>query len=248
MLNPVGRPLLDTAHHLFTKFCVFNSARRLWRKSKNRFFVSRRFFQSYTLGYDSLEQFWPEHSLNLVVHFSRQRGPFVMQRNQYSYDLQVGIGPALNLLDCIEQIVRALESKVRRLNWYQYITGGNQRVNRYQTECRRRIDDYDLIPFAQRRQAVFEAKGSVKITDQFGFNFGQANAGGNYLQTFDGRGVDGQLGGAQPVRHQVIGREYDGQRIEERNRAVGLWVKIEEKRLRSAPSKSGCQIDCRRGF
>src|SRR5687768_11983407 len=127
MLNPVGRPLLDTAHHLFTKFCVFNGARRLRRKSKNGFFVSRRFFQSYTLGYDSLEQFWPEHSLNLVEHFSRQRGPLVVQRDQHSYDLQVGIGPSFHFLDRIEQIVGALEGKVRRLNWYQYITGGNQR-------------------------------------------------------------------------------------------------------------------------
>src|SRR5258706_3194857 len=74
MLRPAGKPLLDTAHHLFAKFFVFDCARRLRRKSKNGFFVGRRFFQSHALGDHGVEKLRPKNAADLFVHFLANLG------------------------------------------------------------------------------------------------------------------------------------------------------------------------------
>ena len=102
MLNPVGRPLLDTVYYLFAKFFVFNCPGRLRGKCEDRFLVRRRLFQSYALCYHGLEKFRTKHPTYLFENFFAQSCSLVVQGHHDAEDFQTRIWTGLDLLDRLQ--------------------------------------------------------------------------------------------------------------------------------------------------
>src|SRR2546423_9029532 len=123
------------------------------------------------------------------------------------------------------------------------MTGRDQRVDGNQAEGWWRVDHDHLVLLFQRLHSIFQTERRVEIANQFRFKFGQTDSRRHEIQILHRRFVNRKLISSLPVHHQLVSRASDAHRIEKRDRTVGLWIEIEEKRLCAAASKRGCEID-----
>ena len=166
-----------------------------------------------------------------------------MQGHQHTQYFQLWIRPRFHLLDRFQQVIRSFEREIGRLNRNQHVTGRDQRVYSYQAERRRRVDHDHFILLLQRLHSIFQTEWRVKIAHQFRFKFRQTDSRRHELQILHRRFVNRKLVSSLPVHHQLVSRASDAHRIQKRDRAVGLGIEIEKKRLCAAASKRGCEID-----
>jgi hypothetical protein len=86
-----------------------------------------------------------------------------MKSDQYPKDLKIGVGYLLDLIDCFQEVVSALETKIRRLDGDKNMGGGNKRVERDQPKGGRSIDDEMVIFGADRFENILKAKVAINF-------------------------------------------------------------------------------------
>src|SRR5215207_5569018 len=106
---PAGSPLLDTLHHLFTKFCILAGAGRLRRKREDRFLIGRSLFKTHALGNNRLEDLWPEDAPDLLIHFPREGSTLIKKGHEHTQYAQIRVRTCFDLLDGLQKIIRTLE-------------------------------------------------------------------------------------------------------------------------------------------
>src|SRR4051794_6004673 len=115
-----GRPRLragsDTAQHLLGKTVVLVSSGRPRGKGEDGLAVGGALFQPDTLGDHRLEDLDPEHPLDLLVDVLGQQSPLVVHGDEGSQNLELGVGPHLDLVDRLQQVVGPLQGEVACLD------------------------------------------------------------------------------------------------------------------------------------
>src|SRR5262245_51154710 len=112
MRRESGRPArrrLDTFDDLLAKPVVLISAGRLRREGEDRLAVRGALFEADALADRGLEEPIAEHLADRLLDVARQGRSPVVERDDRSQKLQVGIGARADLLDGLEQVVRSLE-------------------------------------------------------------------------------------------------------------------------------------------
>src|SRR5262245_55552676 len=127
ILTRYGRPRWravidsDTAQDLFRKAVVLVRSGRLRSEREDRFPVGRALLQPHALGDHGLEDLEAEHPLDLLMDVLGEQGPLVVERDQGAQDLELGVRALLDLVDRLEEVVRAFEREVARLDRDQHV-------------------------------------------------------------------------------------------------------------------------------
>jgi len=102
------------------------------------------------LGFPLNAQFFPMRVLNSTepntdricsCSVAGNVGPFVKQRNEHAKNFELRVGPRPYALIRFEQIVSALDGKVRRLDRHQQVRRRHHGVDGQDSQRRRSIDD-----------------------------------------------------------------------------------------------------------
>src|SRR5215212_4132242 len=99
---------LDTFDDLLAEAVVLVGAARLRRESEDALLVGRAFFEADAARDRGVEHPVPEDLRDGLLHVARERRPLVVQRDDGAEELEVRIGAGADLLDRLEQVVRAL--------------------------------------------------------------------------------------------------------------------------------------------
>src|SRR5579863_7933932 len=100
-----GREGSDTAQDLLRKPVILERSRRPGSKREDRLSVRRALFQANALGDDGVEDLDAEDALDLFEDVLCEQRPLVVHGDQRAQDLQLWIGPELDLVDGFEQVV-----------------------------------------------------------------------------------------------------------------------------------------------
>ena len=76
------------------------------------FLVSRALLQADALTDGGLEELVPEHLMDLIPDVAGQDGPPVIQGDHRAENLQIGVGSDLDLVDGLQQVVRAFQGEI----------------------------------------------------------------------------------------------------------------------------------------
>ena len=115
----------------------------------------------------------PKTALDLLVDVLADHGALVVQRDDDAENLEVGIGPRLDLVDRLEEVVGALQGEVGGLDRDQDMRRGDHRVDRDHPEGRRRVDEDRVVPAADAVDLVAQAEVPVDLTEQLRLDLGQ---------------------------------------------------------------------------
>src|SRR3954465_11968046 len=141
MCTVCGRPRLGTVHDLLAQSVILGGAGRFWREGEDRLLIGGALLQADALGYHRLEYLAAKHLVDLRPDIAAERRPLVVHGDDDSENLERGIGARTNFFNRLEQIVRAFEREVRRLDWNEQMRRGDERVHRQQSQRRRAVDD-----------------------------------------------------------------------------------------------------------
>src|SRR3954463_3264378 len=177
-----GSPRLGTVHDLLTQAVVLGGSARIRRERENRFLVGRALFEPHTLGNDGVENLAAEHLVDLRTNVARERGPLVVHGDDDAENLQARIRPGANLLDRLQQIVRALEREIRRLDRNEEVRRGDERVHGEQAERRRTVDDDIRVLRLDRLEAILQPEMRIELAHELRFELGEGNARRSYEQ------------------------------------------------------------------
>src|SRR6185436_14110965 len=123
-----GRPRrwgLDTFDHLLAELVVLVRAARLWSEREDGLLVRGTFLEANALGDRGVEHAIAEDLADRLLHVARERRTAIVQRDHRTQQFEIGIRTRANLLDRLEQIVRAFEREVARLDRNQKVRRGD---------------------------------------------------------------------------------------------------------------------------
>src|SRR5689334_22815505 len=116
MRTLVGKPRLDTFDDLLGQAVVLGRPGRIGSKAEDRFLVSGALLQPHALADQGLEYLGTEDLVDLLLDVLAERRPAVVHRDHDADDLKRRVRTRPYLVDGLEQIVRALEGEVGRLD------------------------------------------------------------------------------------------------------------------------------------
>ena len=218
------------------------------REGEDRFLVSRRLFQTHALGNHGIEKLRPEDATDLLEDFFSQRRALVVQRDDDAQDAQARVGPRLDLVDRLEQVVGALEGEVGRLDRDQDVRRGDHRVDRDHPERGRGVDEHGVVGVTDFLDLVAQAEMPVDLARELGLDLGERDPCGRHVQLGDLRGADdlGKPDGGidQDVVHGLIDRPA----VDVGHRAVSLGIEVDEKGLEALLGHRRREVDGRSGL
>src|SRR6185437_10336064 len=166
-----------------------------------------------------------------------------MQRDEHAEQLEIRIRTRFDFLVRLQQIVRAFECEVRRLDRNQHVRSRDEGVDRDQTKRRRRVDHDHFVLLPERLETILQPERRVEIADELRLEFSEIDAGWNDVQVLDWSLVHRLFDRCLAVHHQFVNRPLDSARIQIRDRTIRLWIEIEEKDAFSFAGKGGGEID-----
>ena len=160
-----------------------------------------------------------------------------------------GIRPDLHLPHRLEQVVRAFEREVGRLDRHHEMRGRDERVDRQQPQRRRAVDDDVGVVGFERGELFLETEVRVEFSHQLGLELGQRDARRrNAEMRLVGRADDGRQRGAAIAGHRLEHVRADRRHVEKRHGAVGLGIQVDEQRRPAAEREGGGEVDGGRGL
>src|SRR4051812_37488539 len=143
-----GRPTrrgLDTFDDLLAEAVVLVGSRGLRGKGEDRLLVRGAFLEADALGDGGLENAVAEDAGDRLLHVARQRGALVVQRDHGAQQLEVRIRAGADLLDRLEEVVRAFQREIARLHRDEKVRRRDERVDGDQAERGRGVDDDEVV-------------------------------------------------------------------------------------------------------
>src|SRR5579883_263069 len=116
---------------------------------QNRPAMARGLTQTDVTGNDRFEELLSEESLQVVHDLPRQIRAVIEHGQNHSFDFEIRMTLAPDLLDGLHQFRNALESEVLTLNRNQNTVRGNQRIYSQDVERWRAIDEDVVIAVNQ---------------------------------------------------------------------------------------------------
>jgi hypothetical protein len=155
-------------------------------------------------------------------HLAGVQSAQVGHRQQYTANLQVGVGPLLNLGNRGEEQFHSLERQIVGLERDDHLSGGHQRAGGEDAQRGRAIQQHVVVAGRQRPQAFAQGKDTQRLARQVEFGLRQFDVGRQQVEA-GSRGLDQAVGlrlarlrgleqGRVDRRRQVVSCQAERQR------------------------------------
>src|SRR5215471_15019539 len=249
IFDSVGSPRrLDTGKHLLRQRVILRGAARARGEGEDRLAMRRTLLEADALGDRRLEDLVAEDADDLVVDVLPDDRALVVKRDHDPQDPQVRVGPGLDLVDRLQQIVRALQREVGGLDGNQDVSRGDHGVDRDHAEGRRRVDENGVVGPPDRIDLVPESEVAVDLPQELGFDLGERDPRGRDVQSGKARRPQDVLERDRRVGQNVEHRFLDRSAIEIRHRAIALGIEIDQESLELLLGQSRREVDGRGGL
>src|SRR5215218_4187289 len=160
----------DTAQDLLGKAVVLVGSRGSRGEREDRLAVGRALFQADALGDHRIEYLGSEHVLDLLVDVLCEQRPFVVHGNEGAQDLELRVGPHLDLVNGFQEVIRPLQGEVAGLDWDQDVSRRDQGIHRDDAQGWGRVDDDVVVLLLDGLELVLQAKVTVQLSDKLGLD------------------------------------------------------------------------------
>src|ERR1017187_3488872 len=246
-----GRPRrLDTGEDLLGQAVVLERARRSRSKREDGLLVRRRFLEANGLRDGGLEELPLEDVPDLALNVLPEGRAPVVKRDHDTQNLEVRIWPALDLLDRLEENIRAFERKVRGLDRNENVRGRHECVHGDHAERGRRIDeDRVVLPrLPHDLQLVFQPEVAVDFPEELRLDLRQRDPGRGDFEIRELRRHHDVEDRHVRIRQDLVHRLFHILAVHERHRGVALRIEVDEKRAEALLREGGGEVDRGRGF
>ena len=130
------RLVFCTIDDLLGNFFILGRAHGIRRVGKDRFLIGGTLFELDALGDVRPKNLIPEDLLDPLNDVPGQVRALIVERDKNADNLEAGVGDFADLVDCLEQVVGALQAEIRGLDGNQDKGGGDEGVQGCQAERR----------------------------------------------------------------------------------------------------------------
>lgn len=210
--------------------------------------MAGRFRQPHASWNHRFENLTLEKFAEIGRYLTGQVGPIVVHCEQNPFNLERMIESFADPIDCVHQARNAFQRKELALDRDENAVGGNKRVQRQQIECRRAIDEDELIIVADGLEPLAQHKLPLLHSDQVEVSANQILIRGQQIQPVQLRLTDALLEWLAVDQHVIDGGQTFGLLNSEAGSRISLWIAVDQQHLDVACCKRGSKTDGGRGL